>query len=121
MVSPVGAFEELKQGAGARGVGFGVSKHVIFVVAANEMPAVFFDPLLDDFEAGDGGGAAVDGVTGDDYVVGVPVVEVLQDGLEGGQVAVDVGDDSYFHRGSVQEARGKRQGGGNNELVNGGK
>jgi hypothetical protein len=74
-----------------------VAQNVIFVVAAHQLPASFFNPFLDYFKAGNGGRATIDDIASNEYVVWLPVVEVLENSLKSGQVAVYVGDNGDFH------------------------
>jgi hypothetical protein len=96
-----------------------MAQDVVFVVATNELPVLFFDSFLDYFKAGNGGGATIDNIAGNEYVVWLPVVEVLENGLKSGQVAVYVGDNGDFHdvgnydgRQSGEQMSGKRMGKG---------
>jgi hypothetical protein len=87
---PVRALKEFEHRTAARCIGLGVIQDVIFMVAPNKLPAVSFNPFLHDFKAGDGSWTTVNNITGNKYVIGLPVIEVLKNGLEAVYVAVYV-------------------------------
>ena len=93
---PADVFAEFDFPLGASGFVEDV-EDVVFVVAADDEPAVVGDALEDKFEAVAGAGAAVDDVAGEEDAVGTGNEEMVDDGVKGVPVGVDVGEDGDAH------------------------